>query len=40
MNMFLERGIRGGISYIDKRYNEASENVNILYLDMNNLYGC
>ena len=32
--------MRGGVSYINKRYSEASENVNILYLDMNNLYGC
>ena len=23
-----------------KRYRKASKNVNILYLDMNNLYGC
>ena len=38
--MFFEQGIRGGISYINKRYSEAYENVNILCLDMNNLYGC
>ena len=38
--MFSEQGIRGGISFIDKRYGEASENDNILYLDMNNWYGC
>ena len=31
-------GIRGRISYIIKGYSEASENVNILYLDMNNLH--
>ena len=31
--------MRGGVSYINKRYSEASKNVNILYLDMNNLYG-
>ena len=37
--MFFEQGIRGGISYFNKRYSEASENVNILYLDMNSLYG-
>ena len=37
--MFFEQGMRGGISYINKRYSEASKNVNILYLDMNNLYG-
>ena len=29
--MCFQQGIRGGISYINKRYNEASENVNILY---------
>ena len=38
--MFFEQGMRGEISYINKRYSEASKNVNILYLDMNNLYGC
>ena len=38
--MFFEQGMRGGVSYINKTYSEASENVNILYLDMNNLYGC
>ena len=38
--MFFEQRLRGGIGYINKRYSEASENVNILYLDMNNLYGC
>ena len=36
--MFFEQRIRGVISYINKRYSEASENVNILYFDMNNLY--
>ena len=38
--MFFEQGMRDGVSYINKRYSEASKNVNILYLDMNNLYGC
>ena len=33
---FFGQGIRVGIRYINKRYSEASENVNILYLDMNN----
>ena len=37
--MFFEQGMRDGVSYINKRYSEASKNVNILYLDMNNLYG-
>ena len=32
--------MKGGVSYINKRYSEASKNVNILHLDMNNLYGC
>ena len=31
--------MKSGVSYINKRYSEASENVNILYLDVNNLYG-
>ena len=31
--------MRVGVSYINKRYSEASKNVNILYLDMNSLYG-
>ena len=31
--MFFEQGMRGGVSYINKTYSEASENVN-------NLYGC
>ena len=30
--------MRGGVSYINKRYIEASKNKHILYLDMNNLY--
>ena len=38
--MFFEPGVRSGVNYIIKRYSESSENVNILYLDMNNLYGC
>ena len=37
--MFFEQGMRGRVSYINKRYSEASINVNILYLDMNNLNG-
>ena len=39
-HIFFQQGMRGGVSYINKRYSEASKNVNILYLDMNNLYGC
>ena len=37
--LFFEQGMRGGVSYINKRYSEASKNKNILYLDMNNLFG-
>ena len=38
--MFFEKGVRGGVSYINKKYRDASKNVNILSLDMNNFYGC
>ena len=38
--IFFEQGMRGVTSYINKRYSKASKNDNILYLDMNNLYGC
>ncbi|CAH3171239.1 unnamed protein product [Porites evermanni] len=49
--MMFERGIRGGISHISKRYAEANskymkdynpdkESTYIQYLDGNNLYGC
>ena len=37
--MFFEQGMRDGVSYINKRFNKAFKNVNILYLNMNNLYG-
>ena len=50
MNLFIEKGLRGGISYIAKRCSEANNKYLkdydptkpskfILYLDMNNLYG-
>ena len=50
IHLFIEKGIRGGISYINKRYSKANnENCPdydktkpkkfITYLDMNNLYG-
>ena len=50
MYLFIEKGLRGGISYIAKRYSEAKNiymrNYDpkklsnfITYLDMNNLYG-
>ena len=37
--MFFEQGRKGGFSYINKRYSEASKNKHILYPDMNSLYG-
>ena len=48
--LFIEKGLRGGISYIAKRYNEANNKYMknydpkkpskfITYLDMNNLHG-
>ena len=49
--MFIEKGMRGGISDIAKRHSKANnkytenydsskESVFIMYLDANNLYGC
>ena len=38
--MFFEQGMRVYVSYINKRYSQTSKNKHILYLDMNNLYGC
>ena len=37
--MFSQQRMSVGVSYIDKRYSEASKNVNLLYLDMSKLYG-
>ena len=48
--LFIEKGLRGGISYIVKRYTKANnkymndydpkkQSTFISYLDMNNLYG-
>ena len=39
MHLFLEKGMRGGVSYISKRYSRSDENKTILYWDANNLYG-
>ena len=50
INLFIEKGMRGGISYIAKRHSKANnkctenydddkESVFIMYLDENNLYG-
>ena len=50
MHLFIEKGLRGGISMVSKRYAKANNprvsgynpddpNIHILYLDANNLYG-
>ena len=51
MYLFIEKRLRGRISYIAKRYSKANNkymknqdstklSIYISYLDMNNLYGC
>ena len=35
MYLFLEKGMRGGISYISKRYSKSKEDINIMYLGCN-----
>ena len=37
--LFLEKRIRGGVSYISKRYSKSDQNKAIMYWDANNLYG-
>ena len=39
MYLFMETGIRGGISQCSNRYAEADENTQIIHIDVNNLYG-
>ena len=39
IHLFLEKGMRGGVSYISKRYSKSDEDTEIMYLDVNNLYG-
>ena len=39
VHLFLEKGMRGGVSYISKRYSKCYENTYIIYWDSNNLYG-
>ena len=39
VHLFLEKGMRGGISYISKGYSKSDENTDIMYWDANNLYG-
>ena len=31
--------MKGGVSYISKRYSRSDENTEIIYWDANNLYG-
>ena len=39
VHLFLEKGMRGGVSYISKRYSKSSDDTEIMCWDMNNLYG-
>ena len=39
VHLFLEKGMRGSVSCISKRYSKSDENTDIMYWDMNNLYG-
>ena len=39
VHLFLEKGMRGGISYISKRYSKSSDKKTTMYWDANNLYG-
>ena len=39
VHLFIEKGMRGGISYISKRYSKNDDNNTIMYWDANNLYG-
>ena len=38
IHLFLEKGMRGGVSYISKRYSKSDQNTKIMYWDANNLY--
>ena len=38
IHLFIEKGMRGGISYFSKRYSKANENKSIMYWDANNLF--
>ena len=39
VHLFLEKGMRGGICYISKRYSKSDEDTEIIYWDANNLCG-
>ena len=39
VHLFLEKVMRGGVSYISKRCSKSDENTDIMYWDANDLYG-
>ena len=39
VHLFLEKGMRGAVSYISRRYSKSDENTEIMYWNMSNLYG-
>ena len=38
-HLFLEKGMRGGVSYISKRHSVKTNDITSMYWDENNLYG-
>ena len=38
IHLFLEKGMRGGLSSISNKYSESSDDKTIMYWDMNNLH--
>ena len=39
MHLFIQKGMKGDISYISKRYSSIKDNSTIMYWYANNLYG-
>ena len=39
MYNFFEAGIRGGLTFVNKHFVKADQNTELLYIDINNLYG-
>ena len=39
IHLSLGKRMRGGVSYISKRYSKSDENTEIMYWDANRLYG-
>ena len=39
VDLFLEKGMRGGVPYISKRYSKSDRDTEIMYWDANDLYG-